>query len=134
MQIESHIGTIPENEDKIFNFLSDLKNLESLMPKENLDSWEFDSESCRLGVAGIGQIGLKITEKEPYKLIKLVSDNDSAYSFTLWVQLKQVAEKETRVRLTLHADLNPFLQALAKKPLQQLVDTLADKMKDINYD
>lgn len=133
MKIESHISTIPENEDKIFNFLSDLKNLESLVPKDNLSSWEFNTDSFRLGIAGMGQIGLKMAEKDPNKLIKLISDSESAYTFTLWIQMKQVAEKETRVRLTLQADLNPFIEALAKKPLQQFIDTLADKMKDISY-
>jgi len=133
MRIESHISTIPENEDKIFNFLSDLNNLETMVPKDNLSSWEFNKDNCRLGISGIGQIGLKITEKEPYKLIKLMSDGESLYTFTLWIQLKQVSEKETRAKVTLQAELNPFLQALAQKPLQKFIDALADKMKDINY-
>ncbi|MBN1413496.1 MAG: SRPBCC family protein [Bacteroidales bacterium] len=133
MKIESHIGMIPENEDRIFTFLSDFKNIEPLIPKENLDSWEFHKDSCKLGIGGIGEIELKVLEREPYNLIKLGSGNDSAYAFTLWIQLKHAAEKDTRVRLTLKADLNPLLQLMAKNPLQKFVDSLVDRMGTIQY-
>jgi len=133
MKIESTVGKIAENEDKVFAFLSDFRNLESLVPKENLNSWEFNEDRCKLGIPGIGEIELKLLEKEPYKLIKLGSGSDSAYSFTLWIQLKQTAEKDTRARLTLQAELNPFLQVMAKNPLQKFVNTLVDKMATIQY-
>jgi len=133
MKVESRIGIIPENEEKIFAFLSNLNHIEPLVPKENLSSWEFQEDSCRLGITGIGEIGLRILEKEPCKLIKLGSGEDSPYAFTLWIQLKQVSEKDSRVKLTLHADLNPFLQVMAKKPLQNFVDTLVERMITIQY-
>lgn len=133
MKIESRTGSIPENEDKIFAFFSDLNHLEPLVPKEKLSSCEFQEDSCRLVITGLGEIGLRILEKEPCKLIKLGSVGDSAYAFTLWIQLKQVSQKDTRVKLTLQADLNPFLQVMAKSPLKNFVETLVDRMETINY-
>jgi carbon monoxide dehydrogenase subunit G len=133
MKIESRIGIIPENEEKIYAFLSNLNHIEPLIPKEKLSSWEFQEDSCRLGITGIGEIGLRILEKEPCKLIKLGSGEDSTYDFTLWIQLKQVSEKDTRAKLTLHANLNPFLQVMAKKPLQNFLDTLVEQMTTIPY-
>jgi len=134
MKIESRTGIIPENEEKIFAFLSNLNHIEPLIPKEKLSSWEFQENSCRLGITGIGEIGLRILEKKPCNLIKLGSGEDSTYSFTLWIQLKQISEKDSRVKLTLHANLNPFLQVMAKKPLQNFVDTLVERMMTIQYD
>jgi carbon monoxide dehydrogenase subunit G len=133
MKIESHTGIIPENEDKIFAFLSDLTHIEPLVPKEKLSSWEFKEDCCRLGITGLGEIELRILEKEPFTLIKLGSGDDTAYAFRLWIQLKQVSEKDTRVKLTLDADLNPFLQVMAKTPLQHFVDTLVERMGTIQY-
>jgi carbon monoxide dehydrogenase subunit G len=133
MKIESHTGQITENEDKVFAFLSNFNNIEPLVPKESLSSWEFHEEGCKLGIGGIGEIELKIAEKVPFKLIKLVSGQQSSYAFTLWLQLKQVAEKDTRIKLTLEAELNPFLEMMAKKPLQQFADKLVDKISEINF-
>ena len=134
MKVESRIGIIPENEEKIFAFLSNLNHIEPLIPKEKLSSWEFQENSCRLGITGIGEIALRILEKKPFKLIKLGSGEDSTYAFTLWIQLKQISEKDSRVKLTLHTNLNPFLQVMAKKPLQNFVDTLVERMRTIQYD
>ena len=133
MKVESHIGVIPENEEKIFAFFSNLNHIEPLIPKEKLSSWDFQVDHCKLGIAGLGEIGLSILEKKPCSLIKLGSGEDSAYDFTLWIQLNQVSEKDTRVKITLQAHLNPFLQVMAKKPLQNFVDTLVDRMHDIQY-
>ena len=117
-----------------FLFFSNLNHIEPLIPKEKLSSWEFQEDSCRLGITGIGEIRLRILEKEPSKCIKLGSGEDSTYDFTLWIQLKQLSEKDTRVKLTLHANLNPFVQGMAKKPLQNFVDTLVERMSTIQYD
>ncbi|MBN2273451.1 MAG: SRPBCC family protein [Bacteroidales bacterium] len=133
MRIESRVGKIRDNEDKIFTFLSDLNNLEPLVPKEKLTSWEFNRDNCKLGIAGLGEIELIVIEREPHNLIKLGSGHDSPYSFTLWIQLKQTAEADTRTRLTLDADLNPFLQMMAQKPLQQFIDTLVEQMGKIKF-
>jgi hypothetical protein len=133
MKIESRTGIIPENEDKIFAFLSDLRHIESLVPKEKLSSWNFQEDGCRLGITGLGEIDLRILERDPCKLIKLGSGDDSAYSFTMWIQLKQISAKDTRVKLTLHAKLNAFLQVMAKAPLQNFIDLLVDRMGTIKY-
>ena len=133
MKIESPISNVPENEDKVFSFLTDFHNLESLVPKENLSSWEFHTDKCRLGIPGIGDIELRIVEKKPFKEIKLGSGQLSTYAFTMWIQLKQMSEKNTKVKITLEAKLNPILQIMAKKPLQQFVDTLADKIGAILF-
>jgi hypothetical protein len=133
MKIESRVGSIPDNEDAIFAFFSDLRHIEPLIPQERLSSWEFTEDRCLLGITGLGEISLSILEKKPSTLIKLGSVNQSAYSFTLWMQLKQVADMNTKVRLTLSANLNPFLQAMAKAPLQNFIDTLVDRMETIKY-
>ncbi|OFY58887.1 MAG: hypothetical protein A2Y87_07495 [Bacteroidetes bacterium RBG_13_46_8] len=133
MKIESRVGDIPENEEKIFAFLSDLNHIEPLIPKEKLSSWEFQKDSCRLGITGLGEIELRILEMEPGKLIKLGSGDDSAYAFTMWIQLKKVSDKDTRVKLTLQANLNIFFQAMAKAPLKNFADTLVDRMETIHY-
>jgi hypothetical protein len=133
MKIESHVSIIPENEEKIFLFLSDLRNLESLVPKENLASWEFSKDTCILVINGLGKIELKVVEREPCKLIKLGPGEQSLYAFTLWLQLKKHGPRETGAKISLNAELNPFLQMMAKAPLQRLVNALVEQMAGIQY-
>ena len=47
----------------------------------------------------------------------------------MWIQLKEVGELDTRVKITLKAELNPMLNMVAKKPLTTFIETLVDKLE-----
>jgi carbon monoxide dehydrogenase subunit G len=72
---------------------------------------------------------MRIIERKENELVKISSDETVPFTFFLWIQLKEVDENDTRVKVTLHADLNPMLKMVAKKPLTQFVDALVDKLE-----
>jgi hypothetical protein len=130
MKIESRIGTIKNSEENIYNYLSDFNNFEHLIPKDKVKSWESTEESCTFEVDGVGKIGLKIIDKEPYKTIKF-SSLDSKFDFLFWIQLKQIEERDTKVKLTLKAELNPMFQMMAKNPLQKFINLLVEQIEKL---
>lgn len=131
--IESRIGKIEERDETIFQFLSSFRNFESLLPQDKISDWEATDDSCRFTIPGVGEVGLKIVDKEPCKVIKYSGDNLASVAFNLWIQLKQVEEKDTRVKITFKANLNPMLNTLAKKPLQEFVNILVDKLEQHQF-
>lgn len=133
MKIESRIGKIEERDEKIFQFLSSFKNFEDLIPQDKINNWEATEESCRFSINGIGEVGLKIVDKEPNKVIKYSGDNLAKLDFNFWIQLKQVADLDTRVKVTFKADFNPMLNMVAKKPLQEFVDLLVDRLEKHDF-
>ncbi|MGD2034327.1 MAG: SRPBCC family protein [Bacteroidales bacterium] len=132
MKLESKIGKIVNTDEQVYNFLTDFNNFKNLIPEDKISDWESDEDSCSFSVNPIGKTGIKIVEKEPFKLIKLASLEEDKYNFTFWVQLKMVEENDTRIKLTLKADLNPMIQMMAKKPLQEFLDKLVDQL--VKYD
>jgi carbon monoxide dehydrogenase subunit G len=128
MRLESKIGKIENTDERIYNFLTDFNNFKEFIPKDKLQNWQADESSCRFTINPVGETGVKIIEKEPFKLIKLTGIEESKFDFKLWVQLKQVKENDTRIKLTLDADLNPMFQMMAKKPLQEFMDKLVDQL------
>jgi len=42
--------------------------------------------------------------------------------FSFWIQLHQVSEGDTRIRLVLHADLNMMMRMMIGKKLQEGLD------------
>jgi carbon monoxide dehydrogenase subunit G len=52
----------------------------------------------------------------------------------MWVQLKETAEQETKMKLTIKADLNPFLKPMVSKPLQEGINKIADVLANIQYE
>ena len=126
---------IPHNEDCIYAMLSDLSNLERVkdrIPQDKIKNFEFDSDTCSVSVDPVGKVTFQIVEREPYKLIKFTTTNSPVPLF-MWIQLKQVAENDTRLKLTVRADLNPFIKPMVAKPLQDAVDKISTALTLLPY-
>jgi carbon monoxide dehydrogenase subunit G len=132
-KIESRIGKINASEEKIFTFLSDFNNFKSLIPEDRVKDWESTTDTCSFSVEGLGRFGLRIIEKEPNKLIKITSDDKTPISFFLWTQIKQVEENDSRLKITVDVNVNPFMATMIKNPLQNFVDTLIDQAEKMTF-
>ena len=129
-KVVSKTGAIEQNEDTVYRFLSDFRNLDPLIPADKISNWESSENQCHFDVAGMGSVEMEIIEKEPNKLVKLTSLQKSPVPFTLWIQIKQVKELDTRIRLTAHAEMNVFMKAMVSKYLQQGLDAMVDKVTE----
>lgn len=131
----SEIKQIPQNDERIYAMLSDLSNLErikDLIPQDKIKDFEFDSDSCSFSVSPVGKITFQIVDREPCKTIKFQTTNSPVPLF-LWIQLKQVQEMDTRMRLTVRAELNSFLKPMVSKPLQDALDKISTVLASLPY-
>ncbi len=132
-KIESKIGVIKESAEKIYNYVSNFNNFRYLMPENKVNNFKSTEDTCRFTVEGIGQVGLKIIEKNPFKQIKISSDEQTTFNFLLWIQIKEVKPGDSRIKITSEVNLNPMMAAMAKKPLKNFVDTLVDQAEKLSY-
>lgn len=133
MKLESKIGKKATKDEQIYNFLTNFDNFKSLVPQDKVQDWSSDENSCSFSVPPIGKTGFQIVDKEPSKLIKLTSIGQTQYSFQFWIQLKALSDNETAIKLTMDADINPMMAAMAKGPLKKFLDTLVDRLEQIDY-
>lgn len=133
MKLESKIGKIDQKDETVYNFLSDFNNFKNIIPADKVKNFSSTSDSCSFTIDMIGETGFRIIEKEPFKLIKLSSLEKSKFDFKLWIQLKDLENKTTAVRLTMEVELNPMLEMMAKKPLQNFLDTLVEKISELKF-
>ena len=126
---ESDIKTISSNEEVVFQKLSDLNNIKELQNKspetDKIKDLTYDTDSCSFSVEGIGKIGFRIVEREPFKTIKLNSEN-APVQLNVWVQLKKVDVDNTAMKLTLKADLPMMIKMMVDKKLKEGINTIAD--------
>ena len=81
----------------------------------------------------IGSITFRIIDREPNKTIKFEAEN-SPLPLNLWIQLVSTGENETASRITVKAELNPFIKPMVSKPLQEGVDKMADMLVILPYE
>ena len=132
-KIESKIGSVNDSDQKIYTFLSDFNNFEQLIPEERVKDWSADIDSCSFTVDGIGNIGLRIIEKDEFKLIKVSSEGKSPVDFLMWIQLIMKEENHTHVKITVEPQVNIALMGMVKKPLKDFVDMLVDKLEQLSF-
>ncbi|MFA6779205.1 MAG: SRPBCC family protein [Paludibacteraceae bacterium] len=132
---ESQIKKANCNEEEIFAMISDMNNIEKfkeMIPQDKIKDMEFDADSCRFSVDPVGKVGLRIIEREPSKTVKFAADQ-APIDFNLWIQLKQVAENDTRIKVTVKADLNPMIKMMVSKPIEAFIERLAEGLSQLPY-
>lgn len=140
VQFESNVKHVHYSQERVYNKLSDLNNLEGVrerldMVKDKLDGkledMSFDRDSITLKVQGIS-LTLRIIEREPLKCIKFEGDK-SPIPLNLWIQILPVTQEEAKMKVTIRAEVNMFMKAMVSKPLQEGVEKLADMLAMLPY-
>ena len=145
---ESSIRQIPYPQQNIYEKLSDLSNLEKLkeryeqmkdtMPEEArkqaeaIKDLQFDSDSMSVNVPPVGNIKLRIVNREEPKCIKFETEQ-SPIPFNFWIQLLPVTSTTCKMKLTIKAELNMFIKQMVKKPLQEGIEKIADVLQMVQY-
>lgn len=132
---ESPVKTIAASQEAVYNKFANLSNLEAIkdrIPQDKIKDFEFDNDSVCFSVSPIGTLGMRIIEREPFKTIKFESEK-SPIQFNLWIQLISVGPYETKVKLTLKAELSMFIKPMVSKPLQDALNKMADMMTMLPY-
>ncbi|MDR0412624.1 MAG: SRPBCC family protein [Dysgonamonadaceae bacterium] len=127
---------LPCDQEKVYEILSNMENLEKVkdkIPADKISGFSFDRDSCSFSVQPVGKVKFSIVEREPLKTIKLVADQ-APMDVHLWIQLLPEAEGRSKMKLTVKASLNPFLKPMLSKPLQDGVNKIADILAAVPYD
>lgn len=129
--IESKKVGIAKPAQALHEFLSDMNNFQQLLPASRISEWQSDGKSCSFKVQGAATIGLMLDGGTPPGLLKLKATERSPFPFTLDVHLNE-ADGTTTAWQVFNADLNPFIKMMVEKPLGNLFDHIADRMKEIH--
>ena len=135
-KFESSIRQIMYPQQAVYNMLSDLSNIERVkdhLPEDKVQDLTFDTDSVSISVAPVGQIALRIIDREEPKTIKFETAQ-SPVPFNLWIQLLPVTETTSKMKLTIQAELNPFIKGMVSKPLQEGLEKIADMLTMIQYE
>ena len=154
---ESSVKQIYYPQGAVYGKLSDLTNLESLrdafsnpafvdnlrasgqVPEDKmeqmrttLESMTFTTDAVTVGGTPLGNVTLQIVERAEPKCIKFEVVG-APIAGNLWIQLLPTSETECKMKCTIGADLNFFMKQMAKKPLQEGVEKLAEMLARIPY-
>ncbi|APY09037.1 orotate phosphoribosyltransferase [Winogradskyella sp. J14-2] len=128
MNLESPKVTLDKSSEETFNFLSDVKNFESLMP-ENISKFEvLDNDKFLFALKGMPEIVLKKKEAVPHNKIVLGAAGGKL-DFSLIGHITEVETNKSEVQLTFSGEFNAMMAMMIKGPINKFIETLVTNMK-----
>lgn len=136
VKYESQVTKAAQNATDIYAVLSDLNNIRNvrdLIPQDKIKEMEFDADSVRFKVDGLGQkICINIVDREVDKTIKF-GTTSSPVPFNFWIQLKQMSENDTRLKLTIKADMPMMFKMMLDKKISDGLNQAAEMLAQMPY-
>lgn len=134
-KFESSVKVIPFCQERVYDKLADLNNLEAIkdrLPQDKVKDMSFDTDTLTFSVDPVGQLTLKIVEREPSKCIKFET-TQSPLPFNMWIQIVSTTAEESKLKVTIGLEINPFMKAMVQKPLLEGIEKMADMLSMIQY-
>ena len=127
MNLESPKVSIDKSPLDVFNFLSDVKNFEQLMP-ENISKFEvLGDDKFLFALKGMPEIILKKKEViAPNKIV--LGAAGGKLDFSLTGNIIETSPNQSEVQLTFEGDFNPMMAMMIKGPIGKFIETLVTNM------
>jgi hypothetical protein len=117
----------------IYNLISDFTVFTPAV-QDKVEGWSATRDECSFKVKGFN-VGLRIIDRVENSYVKITGGEGVPVDFNFWIQIKEVGECDTRMRMVLHADMNFAIKMMVGKKIQpaldQVVDAIADNLNRI---
>ena len=129
MNLESPKVSIDKSSQDVFDFLSDVKNFEQLMP-ENTSKFEVLGEDTFVfALKGMPEIVLKKKEAiAPNKIV--LGAAGGKIDFSLTGHITSVSETKSDVQLIFDGEFNAMMAMMIKGPISKFIETLATNIPE----
>ena len=123
MTLESPKTTVDRSPEDTFNFISDVRNFEQLMP-ENISKFEVLSEDTFIfALKGMPEIVLKRKETDsPNKIV--FGAAGGKLDFSLISVISEIETNKSEVQLLFQGDFNPMMAMMITGPINKFLETL----------
>jgi len=129
MNIKGNKITVQKTQEETFDFLSELKNFEQLMP-DSIQKFEVDGDSFVFGLKGMPEIRLVLKDKTPFSKVVLGAAS-SKLSFQLVADIAALTDASSEVEIVFDGEFNKMMEMMVKKPLTSFIETLTSNLSKV---
>ena len=137
---ESEIKQVPYSQSRVYDRLADLNHIADYthlldqlpQDKVKIENLHYDRDSLGFSIAPIGNVEMRVVERDDPKLIKLEATT-APIPRTVWIQILPTAPDASKMKLTLRTELNIFMKGMVQKPLREGIDQVATILASLEY-
>ncbi len=130
MKLNSKKATVQKSAAALCDFLTDVKNFETLMP-ENISKFEVIRDNAFVfALKGMPEIALEVKEVEKPNKVVLGAISDKI-PFSLTANIEEVSENTATVELLFEGEFNAMMAMMVKGPISKFIETLATNLEQL---
>ena len=141
--VKSEKKTIYAPAEKVYDKLSNLDNLKSLLeniprdsvPQDKLEMFDnvrVTSDSIAIPAGPVGEITLRVTDRLPYSLIRLDGEG-TPVPLNMQLEIESRGANESEVQIAIHLDIPVMLKPMVSGPLKKIVDQFSQVLGAIPF-
>ncbi len=123
---ESEVYAISSDADGVKDFLSNLENLEHLLPQDRIENVKLSNSTASFKIKGLAEINIALQESSA-ELIVYRNSSKKPFPFDLKVNLTAEGDK-TQAQVFFEADINSFMAMMMKTPLTNFLNSLGKNL------
>ena len=133
---ESKQKQIRKEQGAIYDRISDLRNAKpyvDAIPKDmkgEMQDIEFTDDSVSFKAGMVGKVTMRIIDRSAPKMLKFGVEGVPVQA-NLWIQLVGVSENDTRMKVTVKADIPLMLKPMIGNKLEEGVERFADMLAGV---
>jgi hypothetical protein len=126
---ESRPGKITCSNKEVFVFVTDIRNFARFIPQGTINNWKAERELCSFNVSMLGNVNLRLSEKEMYNKVVYTGDALKKDDFSVVLSISGIGRDTSEMKVSLKAHLNPMFKMMAEKPIGRFMELLITEME-----
>lgn len=128
MKVSAKQDHVNASAEKIYQLMANPKNFSHSLP-EQIVIEEVTDDYCKFNIPGVSSLTLRVAEKNPFTKISYSAENDKNITTSMGLSIQSIENHLSSFTIEIDVAVPIFLAGMVKKPLQNLVTFIAEKLK-----
>ena len=131
MEINKESKEIPYSSNKIYSYISNIDNYESILKNEIKSFDKISENEFKIKIGSMPGIILVLEKSSSDKSVKLIS-NDNNFNFSILIYVNQISEESSKVTVKFIGIFSSMIDMMIRKPLENFIESLKNKIEEIS--
>lgn len=123
---------MPCGDSDLYAFLTDMRNLRSVVPDGTFTGWESTEDSCSFRAEAAGKVTVSLSEALPHSMITYEAESFLTGKVKIRVNIEFISNVRSAVRIDTGLNMNPLLRMLIGDAAGRYMENLMDLIE--SYD
>ena len=132
MEINKESLEIPYSSEKIYSYISNINNYESILTSEIKNFEKISENEFKIKIGSLPNINLILKKYPSEKNVKLNS-KDSNFNFYILINVILITQNSSKINVKFFGSFSSMIEMMIKKPLENFIVSLKNKIEKSTF-